>query len=186
MGFLGSYLHAYRNTRADFGRVPGLIHKPACDACAHAVELRPQAPSAPPPRFTFTRGRRRQVDTQLQFCPDPAGAYYGGIGCGHLLAHGHPGGKPWRHLYGLGCQGYFQETPSPPLHGKRILPKRLVWAVGALAEGLGIRAVARVFEVDPNTVLHRTIPIIRSLQVHAPTAHRLIERHLPGRNLRIS
>jgi len=30
----------------------------------------------------------------------------------------------------------------------------LVWAVGALAEGLGIRAVARVFEVDPNTVLH--------------------------------
>jgi len=29
----------------------------------------------------------------------------------------------------------------------------LVWAVGALAEGLGIRAVARVFDVDPNTVL---------------------------------
>jgi len=26
--------------------------------------------------------------------------------------------------------------------------------VGALAEGLGIRAVARVFEVDPDTVLH--------------------------------
>jgi IS1 family transposase len=29
----------------------------------------------------------------------------------------------------------------------------LVWAIGALAEGLGIRAVARVFAVDPNTVL---------------------------------
>jgi hypothetical protein len=29
----------------------------------------------------------------------------------------------------------------------------LVWAIAALAEGLGIRAVARVFEVDPNTVL---------------------------------
>jgi hypothetical protein len=28
-----------------------------------------------------------------------------------------------------------------------------VWAVAALAEGLGIRAVARVFEVDPNPVL---------------------------------
>jgi len=28
-----------------------------------------------------------------------------------------------------------------------------VWAVGALAEGLGMRAVARVFEVDPTTVL---------------------------------
>jgi hypothetical protein len=39
------------------------------------------------------------------------------------------------------------------LYGKRVSPDRLVWAVGALAEGLGIRAVARVFEVDPNTVL---------------------------------
>jgi len=34
-----------------------------------------------------------------------------------------------------------------------VAPNLLVWAVGALAEGLGIRAVARVFEVDPNTVL---------------------------------
>ncbi len=32
-------------------------------------------------------------------------------------------------------------------------PEKRVWAVGALAEGLGIRAGARVFEVDPNTVL---------------------------------
>jgi IS1 family transposase len=39
------------------------------------------------------------------------------------------------------------------LHGKRVAPEKLVWAVGALAEGLGIRAVARVFEVDPTTVL---------------------------------
>jgi hypothetical protein len=29
----------------------------------------------------------------------------------------------------------------------------LVWAIAAWAEGLGIRAVARVFAVDPNTVL---------------------------------
>jgi IS1 family transposase len=32
-------------------------------------------------------------------------------------------------------------------------PEPLVWAVAALAEGLGIRAVSRVFAVDPNTVL---------------------------------
>jgi hypothetical protein len=30
----------------------------------------------------------------------------------------------------------------------------LVWAVDLLAEGLGIQAAARVFEVDPDTVLH--------------------------------
>jgi hypothetical protein len=45
------------------------------------------------------------------------------------------------------------ETPGPPLHGTRVSPALLVWAVGALAEGWGIRAVARVFEVNPNTVL---------------------------------
>ena len=39
------------------------------------------------------------------------------------------------------------------MYGKRVSPDLLVWAVGAVAEGLGIRAVARVFEVDPNTVL---------------------------------
>jgi IS1 family transposase len=35
-----------------------------------------------------------------------------------------------------------------------MVPEVLGWAVGTLAEGLGIRAVARVFAVDPNTVLH--------------------------------
>jgi IS1 family transposase len=44
------------------------------------------------------------------------------------------------------------ETHGTPLHGKRVSLDMLVWAVGTLAEGLGIRAVARVFEVDPNTV----------------------------------
>src|SRR5262249_275771 len=41
-----------------------------------------------------------------------------------------------------------------PLHGKRVTPEVLLWAVTAVAEGPGIRAVARVFAVDPNTVLH--------------------------------
>jgi len=45
------------------------------------------------------------------------------------------------------------------MHGKRVAPDLLVWAIGALAEGLGIRAVARVFEVDPNTVLHWLVEV---------------------------
>src|SRR6516162_2580118 len=60
---------------------------------------------------------------------------------------------PWRQFYCTACESYFLETHGTPFHGKRIAPDKLVWAVGALAEGLGIRAVARVFEVDPNTVL---------------------------------
>jgi hypothetical protein len=45
------------------------------------------------------------------------------------------------------------------LHGKRVPPEALVWAVTAVAEGLGIRAVARVFAVDPNTVLQWLIEV---------------------------
>jgi hypothetical protein len=53
----------------------------------------------------------------------------------------------------VACRTYVLETHGTPLHGRRVAPERVVWAVGALAEGLGIRAVARVFAVDPNTVL---------------------------------
>jgi IS1 family transposase len=137
----------------------GLLHKPRCDACEHAVEPRSQAPAVPPPILTFTRGRRRQVDMQPQFCPAHDCSYYGWVGRGNIRANGHPGGKPWRQLQCLGCQGYFQETHGTPLHGKRVPPQMLGWAVGALAEGLGIRAVARVFEIDPTTVLHWLVEV---------------------------
>jgi len=59
----------------------------------------------------------------------------------------------------MGCGGSFQETHGTPLHGTRVAPDLLVWAVGALAEGLGIRAVARGFEVDPNTVLQWLVEV---------------------------
>jgi IS1 family transposase len=132
---------------------PGLTHKPHCDACEHAPASRPQAPCAPPPPIVSTRGRRRQVDTARHFCPDPDCRYGGWLGLGNINANGHPSGGPWRQLHCSRCGGYFQETHGTPLHGKRVAPDKLVWAVGALAEGLGIRAVARVFEVDPHTVL---------------------------------
>jgi len=101
----------------------------------------------------LTRGRRRQVDTTSHFCPHAACAYHGRVGFGNIRANGHPAGRRWRQLVCLGCHGYFLEMHGTPFHGKQVDPDTLVWALAALAEGLGIRAVARVFEVDPNTVL---------------------------------
>jgi IS1 family transposase/transposase-like protein len=133
---------------------PGLTRQPSCAACEQALEA-PRLPPSPPPPPTVpsTRGRRRHVDTSHHVCPDPACRYGGWLGRGNITSNGHPSGGPWRQLYCSQCRGYFLETHGTPLHGKRVAPDRLVWAVGALAEGLGIRAVARVFEVDPNTVL---------------------------------
>jgi hypothetical protein len=131
----------------------GLTRKPHCDACEQDVNLRREPPCALPPRLVSLRGRRRQVDTSHHFCPNPHCRYSGWTGLGNISANGHPSGGPWRQLHCSRCGGYFLETHGTPFRGKRVSPEKLVWAIAALAEGLGIRAVARVFEVDPNTAL---------------------------------
>jgi hypothetical protein len=91
------------------------------------------------------------VDPAGHFCPHPRCRYRGWVGLGNLHANGHPSGGPWRQRPCTSCGGSVQETHGPPWQGKRVAPEKLAWAVGALAEGLGMRAVARVFEGDPNT-----------------------------------
>jgi IS1 family transposase len=144
---------------------PGLTRKPHCDACEQTIkDRRLPLPSAPPPKIISTRGRRHHVDTSRHFCPDADCRYGGWVGLGNLQANGHPSGGPWRQLHCTACKGYFQETHGTLFHGKRVAPDLLVWAVGALVEGLGIRAVARVFEVDPNTVLQWLVEAAEQLQ----------------------
>src|SRR2546430_2634657 len=147
----------------------GLTTKPHCDACEHATAPRPQAPSAPPPRMVPTRGRRRHVDTSTHFCPNPDCAYRGWVGWGNLRANGHPGGGLWRQLLCVACRGYFLETLGTIFHGKRVSVELIVRVVACLAEGLGIRGTARVFEVDPNTVLQWLVEAAE--QLHAFSRH---------------
>jgi IS1 family transposase len=80
--------------------------------------------------------------------------YRGWLGLNNLRANGHPSGGPWRQLHCLGCHGYFLETHGTLFYGKQAAVELIVRVLACLAEGLGIRATARVFEVDPNTVLH--------------------------------
>ena len=130
----------------------GLLHKPLCAACAQATASGYKAPSTPPPLLTSARGRKRTINSQHQFGPALDGAYYGWLGRGNIRANGHPGGTPWRQWQCVSCLGYCHQLHGTPRHGKHVSLDKLVWAVGALAAGLGIRAVARGFEVDPNTV----------------------------------
>src|SRR5262245_20669898 len=142
----------------------GLTTKPHCDACEHATDSRPQAPSVPPPRIVLPRGRRRQVDTSTHFCPNPDCTYRGWVGWGNLRANGHPSGGPWRQLLCMVCRGYFLETLGTFFHGKRASVDLIVRVLACLAEGLGIRGTARVFEVDPNTVLRWLVEAAEQLQ----------------------
>jgi hypothetical protein len=129
---------------------PGLTRTPCCAACEQTAQ-EPAAPPPPalPPPITSDRGRPRQEDTSQQFCPDPDCTYRGRVGLGNISSNGHPNGGPWRQLYCSQCAGYFLETHGTPFYGKRVSADLLVWAVGALVEGLGIRAVARASRSMP-------------------------------------
>ena len=143
----------------------GLTHKPQCVACEQALPAPPvTAPAAPPPRITSTRGRKRQVDTGHHCCPNPDCTYRGWVGWGNLRANGHPNGGPWRQLLCVVCRRYFLETLGTLFHGKRTSVELIVRVIACLAEGLGIRGTARVFEVDPNTVLQWLVDAAEQLQ----------------------
>jgi IS1 family transposase len=131
----------------------GLIHKPLCEACEHGADTRLKTPGSPPPLITFTRGRQRTVNTRSHFCPDADCAYHGWLGRGNIRSNGHPGGQLWRQLQCVAWHGYFYETHGTIFHGKRSSAELIVRVIACLAEGLGIRGTARVFEIDPNTVL---------------------------------
>jgi len=83
---------------------------------------------------------------------------------GNLRANGHPSGGPWRQLQCTSCESYFLETHGTLFHGKRVAVELIVRVLACLAEGLGIRSTARVFEVDPNTVLQWLVEAVQQLR----------------------
>ena len=143
---------------------PGLTQRPHCARCAQDAAHPPAPPPTPPEPMPPSHRRPRTVDTSRHFCPHAGCRYRGWLGWGNLRANGHPNGGPWRQFQCPSCRGYVPEHHGTIFHGKRVSPDLLVWAVGVLAEGLGIRAVARVFEVDPNTVLQWLVEAAEHLQ----------------------
>src|SRR5499427_8048426 len=124
----------------------GLTHKPHCALCAQETgETHPPPPVRPDP-MPPTHRRPRSVDTSMHFCPHTDCDYRGWRGLGNLRANGHPSGGPWRQFHCLGCNGFFPEHHGTIFHGKQAAVELIVHVLACLAEGLGIRATARVFE----------------------------------------
>src|SRR5262249_14076269 len=71
---------------------------------------------------------------------------------------------------------YCSETHGTLFHGKRVSVELIVRVIACLVEGLGIRGTARVFEIDPNTVLRWLVEAAE--QRHALSAYFLHELHL--------
>src|SRR5256714_6264799 len=154
----------------------GLTHKPHCVLCEQETgETNPPPPVRPDP-LPLANRRPRTGDTSMHFCPHSNGDYRGWLGLNNLRANGHPSGGPWRQFHCTSCQGYFLETHGTLFHGKQAAVERIVRVLACLAEGLGIRATARIFEVDANTVLHWLVEAAE--QLRAFSASFLCDLHL--------
>src|SRR5262252_9012005 len=142
----------------------GLTQKPHCALCEQDIP-HPQAPPAVrPDPLPPTHRRPRTVDTSQHFCPHTGCRYRGWLGLGNLRANGHPSGGLWRQFHCTARQGYFPEHHGTIFHGKQIAVELIVRVLACLAEGLGIRATARVFEVDPTTVLRWLVEAAEQLR----------------------
>src|SRR5262245_12638179 len=132
----------------------GLTHKPHCAQCEQETGQSALAPPVRPDPMPPMNRRPRTVDTAMHVCPHLNCDYRGWLELNNLRVNGHPSGGPWRQFHCLGCHGYFPEPHGTIFHGKQASVELIVRVLACLAEGLGIRATARVFEVDPNIVLH--------------------------------
>jgi hypothetical protein len=154
----------------------GLTHKPHCVLCEQEAGETPPAPPRRPDPMPLTHRRPRTVDTSMHFCPHTACDYRGWLGLNNLRANGHPSGGPWRQLHCTACDGYFPEHHGTIFHGKQAAVELIVRVLACLAEGLGIRATARVFEVAPHTVLQWLVEAAE--QLRAFSAYFLCNLHL--------
>ncbi len=154
----------------------GLTQRPHCTLCAYDANHPELSPPRRPDPMAPTNRRPCAIDTSRHFCPHAGCDYQGWLGLGNLRANGHPSGGLWRQLYCRSCHGYFLETHGTLFHGKRLSVELLVRVLACLAEGLGIRATARVFEVDPTTVLHWLVEAAEQLQ--AFTRYWLCDLHV--------
>jgi transposase-like protein/IS1 family transposase len=142
----------------------GLTQRPPCVLCAQETVATAPPPPVRPDPMPPTNRRPRVIDTSRHFCPHEGCAYRGRLGLGNLRANGHPSGGPWRQFHCTSCGGYVLQTHGTIFHGKRASVDLIVRVIACLAEGLGIRATARVFEVDPNTVLQWLVEAAEQLQ----------------------
>src|SRR6266436_5559930 len=154
----------------------GLTHTPHCARCAHEAAHPKAPPPVRPDPMPPTHRRPRTVDTSRHFCPHTGCDYRGWLGLGNLRANGHPSGGPWRQFQCTSCQGYFPEHHGTIFHGKQVAVELIVRVLACLAEGLGLRATARVFEVAPNTVLAWLVDAAE--QLRAFSAYFLCEVHV--------
>jgi transposase-like protein/IS1 family transposase len=130
----------------------GLTRQPVCERCATEAEKQEERTKEPPAKIEHERGRPAEVDTGNHFCPEEGCEYHGWVDRGNIISNGHPSGGRWRQLKCVVCGKHFQETIGTVFYGSRVPAQDIMRAIVSLCEGVSPRKVARIFEVDKDTV----------------------------------
>ncbi len=110
-----------------------------------------EAPGGPSVR---RRGRKPTIDARRYCCPNNKCRYYRKFGPGHrIVGNGHcRHDKRHQFLKCQACGAEFCERKGTVFFNLKTDEQTIYRALTALAEGQGIRSVARTFEVDVETV----------------------------------
>jgi len=123
------------------------------------------------------RGRQPTLDTRPYFCPNAECPFYRQPGPGHrIVGNGHCGhDKRHQFLRCQACGTAFCERRGTVFFGLKTEEQTISRALTALAEGQGLRSVARTFNVDVETVRRW----LRRAGEHAALVSDYLLRNLP-------
>lgn len=109
------------------------------------------------------------------FCLNKACPDYGKIGQGNIRFHHKYGKGGWSLLYCKTCKKSFSERRGTAFYGLHTEEETVIQVVTALAEGNGIRATGRIFNISKNTVRR----IIKRVGQHCESTSRHLMKNLP-------
>jgi transposase-like protein len=98
-------------------------------------------------------GRKKQIDTSMYFCPNQDCVNYGKAGPDNqVIGAGRYGKQPGQLLKCKVCGQRFSARRGTPLFDLKTDEQTFYDVIACLAEGNGIRATARIKNVDKDTV----------------------------------
>jgi transposase-like protein len=96
-------------------------------------------------------GKRGVLTTAGTFCPNSACSLYQQVGKGNLIGYGKSRQGRQRYQCRL-CKRVFNEQAGSLFYRKQTEKKDIIESLAMLAEGMGLRATARVKGVKPDTI----------------------------------
>jgi transposase-like protein len=98
-------------------------------------------------------GRKKQMDTSMYFCPNQHCTNYGKVGPDNqVIGAGRYGKQQGQLLKCKVCGQRFSTRRGTPLFDLKTEEQTFYEVIACLAEGNGIRATARIKNVDKDTV----------------------------------